>query len=41
MGKLVRYYSGNPLALKLVSEPIRELFGGDIAAFLRRGHNFW
>ncbi|GBG21162.1 WD-40 repeat-containing protein [Nostoc commune NIES-4072] len=35
--KLVRHYSGNPLALKLVSEPIRELFGGDIAAFLNEG----
>ncbi|MEH2297862.1 MAG: NB-ARC domain-containing protein [Nostoc sp.] len=36
-GKLVEKYSGNPLALKLVSEPIRELFGGDIAAFLAEG----
>ncbi|MEH2240028.1 NB-ARC domain-containing protein [Nostoc sp.] len=35
--KLVDKYSGNPLALKLVSEPIRELFGGDIAAFLAEG----
>ncbi|YAF97789.1 MAG: NB-ARC domain-containing protein [Nodularia sp. CChRGM 3473] len=35
--KLVENYSGNPLALKLVSEPIRELFGGDIAAFLDLG----
>ncbi|MDZ8030324.1 NB-ARC domain-containing protein [Nostoc sp. DedSLP04] len=35
--KLVEKYSGNPLALKLVSEPIRELFGGDIAAFLAEG----
>jgi WD40 repeat protein/transcriptional regulator with XRE-family HTH domain len=32
---LVRRYAGNPLALKLVSEPVREVFGGDIAAFLR------
>jgi WD40 repeat protein/transcriptional regulator with XRE-family HTH domain len=32
---LVERYWGNPLALKLVSEPIREVFGGDIAAFLR------
>jgi WD40 repeat protein/transcriptional regulator with XRE-family HTH domain len=31
----VQLYSGNPLALKLVSEPIREVFGGDIASFLR------
>ncbi|MEH2460391.1 NB-ARC domain-containing protein [Nostoc sp.] len=35
--KLVKNYSGNPLALKLVSETIRELFGGDIAAFLDKG----
>ncbi len=35
--KLVEKYSGNPLALKLVSEPIRELFGGNIAAFLAEG----
>ncbi|MDZ8026650.1 MAG: NB-ARC domain-containing protein [Nostoc sp. DedQUE11] len=35
--KLVENYSGNPLALKLVSEPIRELFAGDIAAFLNEG----
>ena len=28
-------YSGNPLALKLASEPIRELFDGDIAEFLK------
>jgi WD40 repeat protein/transcriptional regulator with XRE-family HTH domain len=32
---LVGLYVGNPLALKLVSEPIREVFGGDIAGFLR------
>jgi WD40 repeat protein/DNA-binding CsgD family transcriptional regulator len=36
-GKLIEKYSGNPLALKLVSEPIRELFGGDIAAFIAEG----
>ncbi|MBD2447321.1 hypothetical protein H6G76_09095 [Nostoc sp. FACHB-152] len=34
---LVGNYSGNPLALKLVSETIRELFGGDIQAFLKEG----
>ena len=33
--KLTETYSGNPLALKLVSEPIRELFDGDIEAFLK------
>lgn len=32
---LVARYSGNPLALKLATDPIRELFGGDIAAFLQ------
>ena len=31
---LIDLYSGNPLALKLVSEPIREIFAGDISAFL-------
>jgi WD40 repeat protein len=31
---LIDRYSGNPLALKLVAETIREMFGGDIAAFL-------
>ncbi|MGF2039247.1 MAG: NB-ARC domain-containing protein [Nostoc sp. CmiVER01] len=35
--KLVENYSGNPLALKLVSETIRELFRGNIAAFLNEG----
>ncbi len=35
--KLVEKYSGNPLAFKLVSEPIRELFGGNIATFLNEG----
>ncbi|MEH2009513.1 NB-ARC domain-containing protein [Nostoc sp.] len=35
--KLVENYSGNPLVLKLVSETIRELFNGDIAAFLDEG----
>src|SRR6266566_1203790 len=34
---LIEGYSGNPLALKLVSEPIREVFAGDIAAFLQEG----
>src|SRR5258708_7279629 len=33
--RLVDVYGGNPLALKLVAEPIREVFGGDIAGFLR------
>lgn len=32
--KLVNRYIGNPLALKIVSTTIQELFGGDIANFL-------
>jgi WD40 repeat protein/transcriptional regulator with XRE-family HTH domain len=32
---LIRLYSGNPLALKLVAEAIQELFDGDINTFLR------
>ena len=32
---LVQLYSGNPLALKLIAEPIRELFNADISAFLK------
>jgi len=31
---LIDLYSGNPLALMLVSESIREIFAGDISAFL-------
>ena len=31
---LVRLYTGNPLALKLIAEPIREVFSGNIADFL-------
>jgi WD40 repeat protein len=38
---LARIYGGNPLALKLVSEPIREIFGGAIAAFLHEGDAFF
>ncbi len=34
--KLVHNYSGNPLALKLISEPISEVFNRDIAAFLSK-----
>src|SRR6266567_1522450 len=34
---LIQMYGGNPLALKLIAAPIRELFGGDIARFLREG----
>jgi WD40 repeat protein/transcriptional regulator with XRE-family HTH domain len=38
---LARLYGGNPLALKLVAEPIREVFGGDMAAFLATGDLFF
>ena len=31
----VHYYAGNPLALKIAANTIRELFGGDLAAFLK------
>jgi WD40 repeat protein/DNA-binding SARP family transcriptional activator len=31
---LVSYYSGNPLALKVVVETVHDLFAGDIGAFL-------
>ncbi|HJT54856.1 MAG TPA: helix-turn-helix domain-containing protein, partial [Ktedonobacteraceae bacterium] len=33
--RLVHLYAGNPLALKLIAEPIQELFGGKIASFLQ------
>src|SRR6266545_3559243 len=32
---LIEHYSGNPLALKLVGATVRDLFAGDVAAFLR------
>lgn len=32
---LVQLYSGNPLALQLVAEPIHAAFGGEIASFLQ------
>jgi WD40 repeat protein len=35
--QLVKKYSGNLLALKLASETIRELYSGNIAAFLSEG----
>ena len=34
---LIRRYAGHPLALKLVSQLIRELFEGDIESFLKEG----
>jgi WD40 repeat protein/transcriptional regulator with XRE-family HTH domain len=40
VGALAHLYGGNPLALNLVAEPIRELFGGDVGAFLATGEAF-
>lgn len=34
---VVRHYSGNPLALKLVASSIRELYASDVSAFLAEG----
>jgi WD40 repeat protein/transcriptional regulator with XRE-family HTH domain len=33
--ELIQHYSGNPLVLKMVATTVRDLFGGDIAAFVR------
>ncbi|MBX3015824.1 MAG: AAA family ATPase [Caldilineaceae bacterium] len=38
---LAQRYGGNPLALKLVAEPIRALFSGNVAAFLTEGDLFF
>lgn len=35
--RLINAYSGNPLALKIVAETIRDLFAGEIAPFLAEG----
>lgn len=35
--KLIESYAGNPLALKIVSQTIADLFGGAIAPFLEQG----
>ena len=37
---LFTHYGGNPLALKLVAQVIREVFGGTITAFLKDGELF-
>jgi WD40 repeat protein/class 3 adenylate cyclase len=34
---LIERYSGNPLALKIVSTTIQEVFGGDVTQFLAQG----
>src|SRR6266496_4069610 len=41
VGTLAQLYGGNPLALQLIAEPIRELFGGDVGAFLAMGDAFF
>lgn len=38
---LTDHYSGNPLALKLATEIIRDVFGGDIQAFLQQGQTIF
>jgi WD40 repeat protein len=38
---LITRYGGNPLALKLVAQMIREVFGSTIAAFLKDGELFF
>ncbi len=35
--KLILHYSGNPLALSLVAETIKELYDGNVAYFLQEG----
>jgi hypothetical protein len=35
--KLIEYYSGNPLALKIVATTIQSLFDGDVSKFLEQG----
>ncbi|WP_019501660.1 NB-ARC domain-containing protein [Pseudanabaena sp. PCC 6802] len=36
--RLIDYYRGHPLVLKIVSTTICELFGGNITQFLQQGH---
>ncbi|MDY6937077.1 MAG: AAA family ATPase [Cyanobacteriota bacterium] len=35
--RLIELYSGNPLALNIIATPIKQLFGGNVAAFLAQG----
>ena len=39
--RLISHYGGNPLALKLVAQMIREVFAGSIGAFLLDGEVFF
>jgi hypothetical protein len=41
VGALATVYGGNPLALKLISEPIHEVFSGDLHLFLSTGDAFF
>jgi NB-ARC domain len=38
--KLIQLYGGNPLALKIVSETIQDLFGGSVNQFLKQNTTF-
>ncbi|HEY1354660.1 MAG TPA: NB-ARC domain-containing protein [Ktedonobacteraceae bacterium] len=35
VASLIQFYAGNPLALRLIAEPVQRLFQGNIQAFLR------
>lgn len=37
MAKLIEFYTGNPLALKIVAQTIVDLFDGDIGPFIEQG----
>jgi WD domain, G-beta repeat/NB-ARC domain/Pentapeptide repeats (8 copies) len=39
--RLIQRYAGNPLALKIVTSTIQELFDGDVAEFLQEGIAFF
>jgi WD40 repeat protein len=39
--QVVNYYSGNPLALKIAANTIRELFGGNTSDFLAQGQGLF
>ena len=41
LDELIHNYLGNPLALKLVSETILEVFGGNVASFLEKGERIF
>ena len=35
--KLIEYYTGNPLALKIAATTIQSIFNGDVSRFLEQG----